>query len=294
MSTAAISTTAEKQGRHLAFVAIVLISSLGCYRVLSALVHYSIQDDSSSHTILIPFVSAVLLYLERRRIFSAAKASLGCGVGIMLAGAALYWVVGRSESAVAGSGQFSLAVFAVILMWWGGFVCCYGSMATREALFPLLFLFLTVPFPQALLDRVIYALQSGSTEIAYLVFQATGTPVLKHGFMLAVPGVTIEVAKECSSIRSSIALFITCLLAAHLYLRTSWKMALLVLVSLPLSILKNGVRIATLTLLSVYVTPDFLTGKLHRDGGFAFFAFALLLLWPVLWLLWRSEPKRDQ
>jgi len=150
-----------------------------------------------------------------------------------------------------------------------------------------------VPLPDVILDRAIHGLQEGSTEIAYLIFQAVGTPVLRHGFLLSVPGVTIEVAKECSSIRSSTALFITCLLAAHLYLRTTWKMFLLVLLSFPLSVIKNGVRIATLTLLSIYIDPGFLTGRLHREGGFVFFFMALLLLWPVfLWLEKSDKPRR--
>jgi exosortase len=143
------------------------------------------------------------------------------------------------------------------------------------------------------LDRTIYALQQGSTDIAYLAFRAVGTPVLRNGFQLSVPGVTIEVAKECSSIRSSIALFITCLLAAHLYLRTTWKMALLALLSLPLSIVKNGIRITTLTLLSLYVDPGFLSGKLHHEGGFVFFLVSLLILWPVFSLLVKSDKSRE-
>jgi exosortase/archaeosortase family protein len=62
-----------------------------------------------------------------------------------------------------------------------------------------------------------------------------------------------------------------------------------VLLSLPLSLIKNGIRIATLTLLSVYVNPDFLAGHLHRDGGFVFFFLALLMLWPVFVALERSD-----
>ncbi len=150
-----------------------------------------------------------------------------------------------------------------------------------------------VPLPDVVLDRAIYALQEGSTEIAYLIFQAVGTPVLRHGFLLSLPGVAIEVAKECSSIRSSIALFITCLLAAHLYLRTGWKMLLLVLLSFPLSLIKNGIRIATLTLLSIYVDPGFLTGRLHHEGGFVFFLLAMLILWPVFSWLKNSEKPSD-
>jgi exosortase len=146
-----------------------------------------------------------------------------------------------------------------------------------------------VPLPPTLLDRSIYLLQQGSTEIAYLLFKALGVPVLREGFLLTVPGVTIEVARECSGIRSSVALFITCLLAAHLFLRTKWRMLVFVLLAFPLAIIKNGIRITTLTLLSVYVDPGFLTGRLHHEGGFVFFLLALAILFPVLVLLQKSE-----
>jgi exosortase len=116
--------------------------------------------------------------------------------------------------------------------------------------------------------------------------------VLRDGFLLTVPGVTIEVAKECSGIRSSMALLITCLIAAHLFLRTTWKRALFALLALPLALVKNGIRIVTLTLLSVYVDPSFLTGNLHHKGGFVFFLLALAILAPVLLLLEKSERVR--
>jgi exosortase len=149
-----------------------------------------------------------------------------------------------------------------------------------------------VPLPDVILERATYALQAGSTEITYLIFQMVGTPVSRHGFLLSVPGVTIEVAKECSSIRSSIALFITCLLAAHLYLRTGWKKFVVVVLALLLSVVKNGIRIATLTLLSIYVNPDFLSGKLHQQGGFLFFLLALLILLPVFLWMEKSDKAR--
>ena len=148
-----------------------------------------------------------------------------------------------------------------------------------------------VPLPDVILNRLIYALQEGSTQIAYLIFQAVGTPVLRHGFLLSLPGVTIEVAQECSSIRSSMTLFITCLLAAHLYLRTGWKIVLLLVLGLLLSVVKNGIRMATLTRRSIYVDPSFLTGRLHREGGFVFFFLALVMLWPVfLWMERSDKP----
>jgi exosortase len=149
-----------------------------------------------------------------------------------------------------------------------------------------------IPIPDPILTGIIRALQEGSTDIAQAIFQLTGTPVLRNGFQLSLPTVTIEVAEECSSIRSSMALFITCLLAAHLYLRSGWKKWVFVLLSLPLSLLKNGIRIATLTLLSIYVNPEFLTGRLHHEGGVVFFLLALAMLVPVFLWFERTDKSR--
>jgi exosortase len=278
--------------RHAAFVAFVLACALVFWKTLGNLVMYSLHNDSSSHIILIPLVAFSLLYIERKRVFSITSTSISSGIGLALGGVILYWLVNRKFFPLEGNESLSLETFSIILVWVGGFLLCYGFVALRAAAFPLLFLLLMVPLPDMLLDRAIHALQVGSTEIAYLLFQAVGTPVLRQGFLLSVPGVTIEVAKECSSIRSSIALFITCLLAAHLYLRTPWKVTLFVLLAFPLAVLKNGIRIVTLTLLSIHVDPSFLTGNLHHQGGFVFFLVALLILWPVLLVLEKSDNPR--
>ena len=60
--------------------------------------------------------------------------------------------------------------------------------------------------------------------------------------------------------------------------------------AIPLLLVKNGIRIVTLSLLSIYVDPGFLTGSLHRSGGILFFILALVILAPVLWILQRSKP----
>jgi exosortase len=295
MSTASTEILNSNAQRHASFVASILISSLLFYKTLSTLIEYSLHEPSSSHIILIPLVSFFLLYSERRRIFSVTRTSVASGVAVVLSGMILCWLAARGPIPQEGHWPLSAETLALLLVWAGVFLLCYGLDAARAAAFPLLFLLLMVPLPDVILNRVIHALQIGSTEITYLIFQAVGVPVLRDGFLLSLPDVTIEVAKECSSIRSSVALFITCLLAAHLYLRTGWKMLLFACLSFPLSILKNGVRIATLTLLAIYVNPSFLKGRLHHDGGFVFFLLALLLLWPVfLWLERSNKPRSNE
>ena len=107
-----------------------------------------------------------------------------------------------------------------------------------------------------------------------------------------MPGVTIQVAEECSGIRSTLALLITTTLAGYLFLQTSWRRWLLVLVVVPVAIVKNGLRIAGLSTLAVYVNPGFLTGPLHHRGGIVFFMIALLPMALLLIYLQRSERRQ--
>ena len=284
---------------HLAFGSFLIVSTIVFWRTLIAWFEYSVHNPSGSHIVLIPLVSAFLIFRERQRIFSRVRPSMIAGIGVMLLGVALHWTATRNPLSWQGDDSLSGAALAILLIWVGGFLASYGVAAVRAAAFPLLFLLLMIPLPERFLNWTIELLQRGSTEISYLLFNMVGVPALKQGFVISVPGISIEVAAECSGIRSSLALLITCLLAAHLYLRTPWKIAVFILLVLPLSIIKNGIRIVTLTLLSLYVDPRFLTGSFHRDGGFVFFLLALLLLFPVFLALERSEnhpigPKEAQ
>jgi exosortase len=271
------------------FAVLSAASILIFWKPLAALLAYSLNHESASHILLIPLITIYLLYTERKHIFRSTNLSPISGGMVILIGIGFYWIAdARWASAESNDGLVGTTLSFVVI-WIGAFLLCYGSRAARAAAFPLLFLLLMVPLPEAVLDKTIYLLQQGSTEIAYLLFKLVQVPVFRQGFILSLPTVSIEVAKECSGIRSSVALFITCLLAAHLFLRTKWKMLVFVLLAFPLALVKNGIRITTLTLLSVYVDPSFLTGNLHHDGGFVFFLLALAMLAPVLLLLEKSD-----
>jgi exosortase len=270
----------------------VAVSVLLCSKGLIALAIYAWNHNSSSQILLIPAITFYLVWSRRKLILGDTRFSIVPGAMVILSGGVLYWIARSAHLRLQGNEALSLSALSLVIIWTGVFFLCYGPKALQVGRSSLLFLVLMIPIPDPILNRIIYLLQQGSTEITYLIFRSVGLPVLRQGFFLSVPGVTIEVAKECSSIRSSMALVITCLLAAHLYLRTWWKALLLVLLSLPLSIIKNGIRIATLTLLSLYINPDFMRGNLHRDGGFVFYLLALLMLWPVFVSLEKSErPK---
>jgi exosortase len=258
---------------------------------VTELVRLSLSHDTYSHILLVPFISVGLVVMRSQHVAAAVQRSLGASSAAFLAGAAIFGLSWRFGSLLPPEGPLALTILSLLFLVWAGFLFFYGTQAFRSVLFPLLFLLLAVPLPQVMIDRCIYWLQAGSSEVTYWLFRVTGTPVFRQGFVFAVPQFTIEVAKECSGIRSAVALMVTCLLAGYLFLRSNWARIVLLLAALPVLVIKNGVRIVTLTLLAIHVDPGFLRGNLHREGGFLFFLLGLLILWPVLWWLQNAEAK---
>ncbi len=285
-------TVRRKTMNTVSFALVFSLTLAVFWTPLRMLLWFSMQEEQYSHILLIPVVSAFLLLRDRRAIFSNVETGWRAGLGLLVAGALFAWFGQRYSVSLSENDQLRITAFSVVVIWVGGFILCYGLRVFRAALFPVLFLFFIVPIPDVLLNRAIVWLQSGSAEVSYALFQLVGVPVFRTGFIFALPGVTIEIAKECSGIRSSLALLITSLLAGHLLLRFIWTKAVFILVTIPLLIVKNGVRIVTLSLLSIYLDPSFLTGRLHRDGGILFFLLALVILMPLLWLLQQHERRR--
>src|SRR5947199_37623 len=179
------------------------------------------------------------------------------------------------------------------------FLCCLatggffflGRAWMRAAAFPLAYLIFMVPMPDAMADALETASKYASAEVANLLFHLSRMPFLRAGLIFQLPNITIEVAQECSGIRSSWVLFMTSILAANLFLKTRWKRIVLVAFIIPLGILRNGFRILVIALLCVNVGPQMIHSLIHRRGGPVFFVLSLIPLFLVLWWLRKSEIR---
>jgi exosortase len=285
----------RQRRRTIWFVAYAAACVAAFQAPLRNLMQLALTSDPYSHILIVPFVSIYLLWMERERVFNNLGHNLSAAGLVFCVGALLAAFGWRQTSLFPGGEWLGLVIFGFLCLIWAGFLFLYGGKAFNAGLFPLLFLLLMVPLPGILLDRFITWLQVGSADVAEWIFHLSGIPVLRRGMIFVLPQVSIEVAKECSGIRSTEALLITCLLAGHLFLRTNWRRTVLLAAAVPVLVIKNGVRIATLTLLAVRVDPSFLTGRLHHQGGFVFFGFAMLILLPLLWWLQKREaPLLDR
>jgi exosortase len=255
---------------------------------LRSLIDLATHNDNASHIPLIPLISGWLLYLDRKRLLSSQSFDFSASLTLLIPAILVASLPMRSQSLNA-SERLTVLTLSFVLSLLAGFVAVAGWKGARESWFAMAFLLLAVPLPDALLNRFIYALQAGSAAVAEVIFDLTGAPVLREGFIFHLPRISIEVAKECSGIRSSIALLVLAILVSHFAFRSIWKKAAFVLAGLVMMLVKNGVRIATLTLLANYVDPGFLYGKLHHEGGIVFFLLGLGLLIPIYWLLKKRE-----
>ena len=174
----------------------------------------------------------------------------------------------------------------------GDLPALFGMRAFRKALFPLFLLLFTVPFPTSLLDKIVGILQTASFTMSGWIFNALGFFPLQQGFKFVFPEMTIEVATECSGIRSGMALVILSLLSGHLFLRSNLNRILLIVFAVLIAIFKNGVRIVGLTLGAIYVDPRILTSFVHKSGGVPVFILGFALLSLVVLVMKKLEVSR--
>jgi exosortase len=275
----------------IAFIGAMAVSLAVFGKLLVTLFSFSMTHEYCSHIVLIPAISAFFVYLNRNSIRKLLNTWVYGALFAIPAVPMLLWAFTR-KSSLDPNDFLAAATFAVVCVWISIFAVCYGFQAFRAASFPLGMLLLMIPLPTVVLQATTHFLQQGSTEITWWILQAVGQPALKEGFTIYMPKLTILVAEECSGIRSSLALLITCLLAGHMMLRSNWRRTVFVLLTIPVALIKNGVRIGTLVLLSIHVDMRFMTSSLHRDGGFVFFFIALLIMAVFLKILQKSEGVR--
>jgi exosortase C (VPDSG-CTERM-specific) len=260
---------------------------------LTALMLHAAQSELHSYIPLVPFVAGYLLYIQRRSLGAAYRSSVGRTVilsAISVAALAAGIVWRASLSLNDGIALTSLSYVSLVAA--GGFLFL-GSRWMAAAAFPVAFLIFVVPLPDGVVNWLEKASVLASADAAALFFNMTGTPLLRDGTVFALPTIVLRVAQECSGIHSSWVLFITSLLASHLFLENPWRRIMLVAFVIPLGIVRNGFRILVIGLLCVHVGPQMIDSTIHHRGGPLFFVLSLVPLF--LFLSWlRHQEQRTK
>lgn len=268
--------------RPAAFLGVVALTLLVFWNPLRALANLAWNDERYTYLLAVPLLSAGMIVLKRDRIFEAAEWSLKTGAAAALLSVAV-WLAAASWAPAMGAVEgLSLYAAAAVFAWIAAFGFCFGRAAVQAAAFPLAFLLFMAPIPEFLMHKAEVALQYGSADVTHALMKLTGMTFFRDGLTFSLPGLDIEVAKECSGIRSSTVFWITAAAASYLFLRSPWSRLALIVLTVPILIFKNAVRITTLSWLGVNVSQDVLHGDLHRQGGVPFGLIAIALLVPAV------------
>jgi exosortase C (VPDSG-CTERM-specific) len=248
-------------------------------------------NDLHSYTPIVPLATAYLLFVRGERSPQPYRSSMAGTIALAAAGLAAVaaWAVWREG--LSANDHLTLLVLAYVLFIAAGGFLFLGSSWMRSAAFPMAFLMFMVPLPDAAVYWIERGLVLASADASAFLFNVTGTPMYREGTILALPGIVLEVAQECSGIRSTWILFITSVLASHLFLHSSWRRVLLVAFIIPLGIVRNGFRILTIGLLCVHVGPHMIDSVIHHRGGPIFFALSLIPLFLLLVWLRRGDGR---
>ena len=288
-----LSPEASARLRGLAFSFIVLVLCFA--RPLLELIRFALGSEFYSYILLVPFITGYLIWSDKRGLALDSQPVRARALLPLLIAAGIlggYWA-GRFTGWKPGLESY-LATMMLSLL---GFLASAGFFwlgpeTLRQVTFPGVLLVFIVPMPEPMFDYVTAFLQRGSADVASGLFGLSGMPFLRQDLYFQLPGMALEVAPECSGIRSTIVLLITGLVAGHLFLPSPWRRTVLALAVIPLALLRNGFRVFTIGQLCVHIGPQIIESPIHRQGGPLFFALSLIPFFLLLLWLRRQERKR--
>lgn len=284
-----------QRGRLIGFAVALAGLAAVFFEPLVALAAFAYHDDVYSHILLIPCIVGYLAWLKRDRLPSHMESSPGWAVvPVLLAAAALSlrWQANARGAQLPPDDALAASAFAFVSLVIAACLAFLGRRATRAMAFPLAMLVFLSPIPTGAMELIKLFFREGSAAVACGFLVTAGVPVFRQDLLLQLPTITMEVADECSGIRSTLVLFITSLLAGHLFLNSPWRRAVLILVVIPIAVLRNGLRIFTIGMLCVHVDPSMINSAIHKHGGPLFFALSLV---PFLALLaWMRHSERSK
>jgi len=244
-------------------------------------------NEYYSHGVLIPFVSVFLIVQRVRRDPTFAwwpDRTKWTGLAVLAGSMALFIYFLNTKA-------FYLASFAMIGLLIGAVWTLGGASAIGKLAFPLLYLVFMVPLPFVERATLPLAMFTGVCSGALVRFLGLNITIV--GNAVTLPDANLIIGAQCSGINSLIALTALTTLAAYVVEGALWRKIALVLVSIPLAILGNILRVASLLWVARVYGAEAGFIFYHDYSGILFFALALLLLYPIARLLRCNTLRTD-
>ena len=257
----------------LVFSAALAVALLGYlyFDSLAFLFGHWIGSEDYSHGMFVPLISLFLIWQARHRIAAAGIENSWWGLAVISAGLFLYWI-----------GEFAtLYVLQHVSLWMvivGLVIALIGVRGARAIAFPLSYLLTSIPLPVFLYASLSSQLQLWSSALGVGCLQLVGVTAFREGNVIDLGPVQLQVVEACSGIRYLLPLTSLALLCAYLFKDRMWKRVVLVLSSVPISVLVNGFRIGMIGVLVEWYGQGAAEGFYHLFEGWVLFMASLGLL----------------
>lgn len=235
-----------------------------------------------SHGMLLPLLAGAILWYRRELLAKYAGTGSWTGVAVLAAGAVIAWL-GNLASLHAIS-QYGLVVMVsgILLAW-------MGPAAARRLWIVFALLLLAVPPPNFILNALSFDMQLLSSRLGVSLVRPFGTSVFVEGNVIDLGGQQLQVAEACDGLRYLFPLLTIGFLMAYFFRAAWWKRLAIFLVSLPLAIAMNALRVALIILMVERWGLGMAEGLFHDLQGWVMF----MLSTGVLLLFARRIAGRD-
>ena len=275
--------------RSFLFTSALVVALLGYMYAESLAYLFSrwLGTEDYSHGMFVPLISGYLVWQSRHRLSQVEKENMWWGIVVTLLGLMLY-VVGELST---------LFVILHISLWVvlvGLTVTLLGVRGARIIAFPLGYLLAAIPLPMFLYANLSSQLQLWSSSLGVGCLQFVGVMAYREGNVIDLGPVQLQVVEACSGVRYLLPLTALALLCSYLFKDKMWKRVVLVLSSIPISIILNGFRIGVIGVLVEFYGRGAAEGFYHLFEGWVIFMVSFGLLIAEMALLARIGEMRSQ
>ena len=232
------------------------------------------RDSYYSHGILIPFVTAFLIWQKKDELKIIAPQRSGWGLPLIVIGVLIHLM--SSLLRIYFSSGFSMLIVLVGLI-----LHFYGSAILKKIIFPIAFLFFMIPLPLVVIVNISFKMKLFAADIAAKLLNYMGLLAVREGSIIQMRHAYVIVDDVCSGLRSLISLAALGSIFAYWLNGAMYKRIFLFVSTIPIAIVTNVCRVVLLASISEIWGPPYATGWIHDVSGFFVFALAFVLLYVV-------------
>ncbi|RNC70380.1 MAG: VPLPA-CTERM-specific exosortase XrtD [Desulfuromonadales bacterium] len=242
------------------------------------------ERDDFNHCYFVPVIVLYLIWEKRHELASLPSTVSWWGALPLAVGIVFFWLgeLGGEYYTLYLSSWFIL----VGLLW-----AHLGWSKLRIIGFPVFFLLSMFPPPNFIYNNLSMNLKLVSSRLGVAALQLAGMSAFREGNVIDVGFTQLQVVDACSGLRYLLPLVVLGCLVAYFHRGPLWQKILLVVSTIPLSIVTNGLRIASVGILYPIWGAQVAEGFFHDFSGWFIFMCTLGMLLVELWLLRKIAGK---